>query len=103
MDQQIPQTTLEKLHRHAAAAARVIGHPDDPIAVGRLGDHIDEISQLAEPLGEPHPIAAPVLRVSSLFDDQPTQVHSCSAGWIDSGTARIEAAAMAELVESGER
>jgi hypothetical protein len=55
------KSILEKLFGHAAAAARIIGHLDDTIAVGPLADHVDAIvHDLSELLGNPHLIAAPV-------------------------------------------
>jgi len=80
---------LEKLLAHAAAAARIVGHIDDP-AIEPLADHIDAIvHELSELLGEPHRIAAPVPSARPAFDDDITQ--------------RIESVPMAALVESGVR
>jgi hypothetical protein len=85
------KSILEKLFGHAAAAARIIGHLDDTIAVGPLADHVDAIvHELSELLGEPHLIAAPVPSARSTFG-------------ADVVTQRIESCTMAVLVESGDR
>jgi hypothetical protein len=56
----LDRSTLEKLLNHAASAAQLIGHLDEAIAAGSLGDHIDAIAHgLSELLGDPHPLAAP--------------------------------------------
>jgi hypothetical protein len=52
--------TLRTLPNHAASAARLVGHLDDPIAAGPLGNHVDVIvHKLTELLGDPHTLAAP--------------------------------------------
>jgi len=57
----IDRATLEKLLAHAASAARIVGHLDDAVAVGPLGNHVDAIVHgLTELLGDPHTLAAPV-------------------------------------------
>ena len=54
------KSTLEKLLNHAAEAAQLVGHLDNVIAAGPLGDHIDAIVHgLTELLGDPHTFAAP--------------------------------------------
>ena len=53
--------TLRTLLNHAASAAHLVGHLDDAIAAGPLGDHVDAIvHKLTELLGDPHTLAAPV-------------------------------------------
>jgi hypothetical protein len=60
--------TLRTLLAHAISAARIVGHLDDAIASGPLGDHVDAIAhKLAELLGDPHLIAAPVPSARSTF------------------------------------
>jgi hypothetical protein len=60
--------TLRTLLNHAASAAHLVGHLDDDIASGPLGDHLDAIvHKLTELLGDPHTLAAPVSSTRSTF------------------------------------
>jgi hypothetical protein len=50
--------------------------PDDPIAAGPLGHHVDAIAhELTELLAEPHPGVLPVLIARPLDDDEATEVR----------------------------
>jgi len=50
----LARSTLEKLHQHATAAARIVGHID-ALVTSPLADHIDAIAhELGELLGNPH-------------------------------------------------
>ena len=95
---------LETLLKHAASAARIVGH-SDALAAGPLADHVDAIvHELSELLGNPHLIAAPVPSARPSYDDdEPTEIHERTARWSDVGTKLIAAVSMAQLVESGER
>jgi len=63
----IDRATLERLHAHAASAARFVGHID-ALATGPLADDIDALAhELGELLGDPHLIAAPVPSARSTF------------------------------------
>lgn len=54
---QVPETVLVELRAHAVAAARIVGHIDDQITAGPLGEHIDAIAhELTELL---HSVPAP--------------------------------------------
>lgn len=56
----IDVATLQGILHHAASAARLVGHLDDAISDGPLGDHLDAIAhKLTELLGDPHTLAAP--------------------------------------------
>jgi hypothetical protein len=54
----LDRSSLEKLHHHAASAARLVGHLDDDAhaeLIGQLGDHVDTVVHgLSEILGDPH-------------------------------------------------
>ena len=64
----INRTTLADLLSHAAFAAHLVGHLDDAIAAGPLGDHVDAIvHSLTELLGDPHLFTAPVPNARSAF------------------------------------
>jgi hypothetical protein len=56
----LDRSTLETLLNHATSAAQLVGHLDDAIAAGPLGDHVDAIAHgLTELLGDRHKLAAP--------------------------------------------
>lgn len=56
----INSTALSLLLRHAASAARIVGHLDASVADGPLSDHIDAIVHgLSELLGDPRTLITP--------------------------------------------
>lgn len=56
----LDRTVLIELLEHAASAARIVGHLDDAIAAGPLGDHVDAVVHgLTELLGDPRTLAGP--------------------------------------------
>lgn len=58
----IDRSTLEEFLAHAASAAQLVGHLDDDIAAGPLGEHVDALVHgLTEILGEPRTLAVPML------------------------------------------
>jgi hypothetical protein len=74
----IPRTTLADLLAHATSAAQHVGHLDEDIAAGPLGDHLDAIVHgLTEALGDPHLIAAPApsIRSTLALDAVPEHVE----------------------------
>ena len=76
---------LETIHTHATSASRLAGCINDAsdraIVIDALTSSINEIVRtLAELLGDPHPIAAPVPSARPSYDDEePTEVRSCPA------------------------
>ena len=67
----IDRAVVEKLLEHAALAAQLAGHLDDP-AASPLADHIDAIvHELTELLGDPHLRAVPNAVVPSAHDGMP--------------------------------
>lgn len=60
MQLSIDSNALDLLLAHAASAAHLVGHLDDPIAAGPLAEHIDAIVHaLTELLGNPQTLADP--------------------------------------------
>ena len=63
MQLSLDRSTLEKLLRHAAFAAHLVGHLDDDAhreLIRQIGEHVDTIAhELAEILGAPGAVAAP--------------------------------------------
>jgi nucleoside-diphosphate-sugar epimerase len=76
---------LETITTHATTARRLVGSINDAsdraIVIDTITASINEIVRaLAELLGDPHPIAAPVPSARPSYDDEePTEVRSCPA------------------------
>ena len=77
------RTVLLELLKHAASAARIIGHLDDAIAAGPLAEHVDTIVHgLTELLGDPHALAVPDAVAPGAhvaYDGAPMLTSSCRA------------------------
>jgi hypothetical protein len=83
---QIDTECLETILTHARSASRLAGGiadaSDRAIVIDALTSSINEIVRtLAELLGDPHLIAAPVPSARSSYDvdDEPTEVRPCPA------------------------
>ena len=82
---QIDTECLETILIQARSASRLAGGiadaSDRAIVIDALTASINEIVRtLAELLGDPHPIAAPVPSARPSYDDEePTEVRSCPA------------------------
>jgi len=77
------KTVLLELLKHAASAARILGHLGDAIAAGPLAEHVDAIVHgLTELLGDPHALAGPDGAASGAhdaYDGAPMLTSSCRA------------------------
>jgi hypothetical protein len=80
----IPRSTLDKLLRHAAFAAHLVGHLDDDARaalIHQLGDHVDAIvHELTELLGNPQAIVAPEAFAPDHETSDDTQIVTSNAG-----------------------